>query len=36
MKDFTKAYNITTAATFNLQPALTVAGKYLLVMELKK
>jgi hypothetical protein len=36
MKDFTKAYDIATGATFNLAPTLTVGGKYLLVMELRR
>ena len=36
IKDFTKAYNVATGLTFNLEPTLTVGGKYLLVMELKK
>jgi glycosidase len=36
IKDFTKAYNVATGVTFDLQPQLTVGGKYLLVMELKK
>ena len=35
-KDFTKAYDVATGATFNLEPTLTVGGKYLLVMELRK
>ena len=36
IKDFTKAYNVATGVTFNLEPRLTVGGKYFLVMELKK
>jgi neopullulanase len=36
IKDFTKAYNVATGVTFDLQPQLTVGGKYLLVMDLKK
>ncbi len=36
MKDFTKAYDVATGNTFNLEPTLTVGGKYLLVMELRK
>jgi len=36
MRDFKKAYDIATGATFNLAPTLTVGGKYLLVMELRK
>ena len=36
IKDFTKAYDVAAGVTFDLQPQLTVGGKYLLVMELKK
>lgn len=36
IKDFKKAYNVATGVTFELQPGLTVGGKYLLVMELRK
>jgi glycosidase len=36
IKDFTKAFDVATSVTFNLEPKLTVGGKYLLVMELKK
>jgi neopullulanase len=36
IKDFTKAFDVATGVTFNLEPTLTVGGKYLLVMELKK
>jgi len=36
MRDFKKAYDIATGATFNLAPTLTVGGKYLLVMELRR
>ena len=36
IKDFTKAYDVATGVTFSLEPKLTVGGKYLLVMELKK
>ena len=36
IKDFTKAYDVATGVTFNLEPNLSVGGKYLLVMELKK
>ena len=36
IKDFTKAYDVAAGITFNLQPQLTVGGKYLLVMQLKK
>jgi len=36
IKDFTKAYDVATGVTFELQPTLSIRGKYLLVMELKK
>ena len=36
IKDFTKAYDVATGVTFSLEPKLTVGGKYLLVMELKR
>lgn len=36
IKDFTKAYDVATGNMFALQNKLTVGGKYLLVMELKK
>jgi glycosidase len=36
MKDYTKAYDVATGVTFNLDPTLTLGGKYLLVMDLKK
>ena len=36
IKNFTRAYDVATGVTFNLEPTLTVGGKYLLVMELKK
>jgi glycosidase len=36
IQDFTKAYDVATGVTFDLEPTLTVGGKYLLVMELKK
>ncbi|HEX6181041.1 MAG TPA: glycoside hydrolase family 13 protein [Chitinophagaceae bacterium] len=36
MKDFTKAFDVATGNTFNLEQTLTVGGKYLLVMELRK
>jgi glycosidase len=36
IKDFARAYDVATGVTFNLEPTLTVGGKYLLVMELKK
>jgi len=36
MNGFTKAFDIATGTTFNLEPKLTLGGKYLLAMELKK
>lgn len=36
IKDFTKALDIATGTTFNLEPALTVGGKYVLVMKLER
>ena len=36
IKDFKKAYDVATGVTFSLEPTLTVGGKYLLVMDLKK
>lgn len=33
---FTKAYDVATGVTFNLEPTLTLGSKYLLVMDLKK
>jgi glycosidase len=36
IRDFTKAYDVATGVTFNLEPQLAVGGKYLLVMDLKK
>jgi len=36
MKDFTKAFDVATGTTFNLESKLTLGPKYLLVMELKK
>lgn len=35
-KGFTKAYDVATGVTFNLEPTLTLGPNYLLVMELKK
>jgi len=35
LKGFTKAYDVATGVTFNLEPKLTLGEKYLLVMELK-
>jgi hypothetical protein len=35
-KRFTKAYDVATGVTFNLEPQLAVEGKYLLVMELRR
>lgn len=36
MHGYTKAYDVATGVTFNLEPKLTIGEKYLLVMELKK
>jgi glycosidase len=36
VKDFGKAYNVATGLTFNLEPSLSISGKYLLVAALKK
>ena len=36
IKGFTKAYDVATGVTFNLEPKLTIGEKYLLVMELSK
>jgi len=36
IKDFKKAYDVATGAMFNLEPTLSIGGKYLLVMDLKK
>jgi hypothetical protein len=36
MSGFTKAFDVATGITFNLEPALTLGEKYLLVMELKQ
>jgi glycosidase len=36
MKGFTKAFDVATGVTFNLEPKLTLGEKYLLVMELSK
>lgn len=36
IKDFTKAYDVATGVSFNLQPTLTLGGKYVLVMGLSK
>lgn len=36
MNGFTKAYDAATGVTFDLESKLTLGGKYLLVMELKK
>ncbi len=36
IKGFTKAYDVATGVTFNLESKLTLGEKYLLVMELKK
>ena len=36
MNGYTKALDVATGTTFNLEPKLTLGGKYLLIMELKK
>lgn len=36
IKDFTKALDVSTGTTFNLEPTLTLGGKYVLVMKLTK
>jgi len=36
IKDYKKAFDVATGVTFNLEPTLTLGGKYVLVMELKK
>jgi hypothetical protein len=36
MNGFTKAFDVATGVTFNLESTLTLGEKYLLVMELKK
>lgn len=36
IKDFTKAFDVATGTTFNLEPGLTLGGKYVLVLKLKK
>lgn len=36
MNGFTKAYDVATGNTFNLEPTLTLGGNYLLVLDLKK
>ena len=36
MTGFTKAYDVATGNVFALQPTLSLGGKYLLVMELRK
>ena len=36
MNGFTKAYDVATGVTFDLEPKLTLGEKYLLVMELSK
>ena len=36
IKDYTKAYDVATGVEFALQPTLSLGGKYLLVMELRK
>ena len=34
IKDFKKAFDVATSTTFNLEPTLTLGGKYVLVMKL--
>ena len=36
IKDFTKALDVATGTTFNLEPTLTLGGKYVLVMSLSE
>ena len=36
IKGFTKAYDVATGVTFNLEPKLTLGEKYLLVMEVER
>ena len=36
IKNYKKAYDVATGVNFDLEPTLTVGGKYLLVMDLKK
>ena len=36
IKDHTKAFDVATGTTFNLEPTLTLGGKYVLVMRLQK
>jgi hypothetical protein len=36
MHGYTKAYDVATGVTFNLEGKLTLGEKYLLVMELRK
>jgi hypothetical protein len=36
MRGYTKAYDVATGVEFALQPTLSLGGKYLLVMELRK
>lgn len=36
IKDFTRAFDVATGTTFNLESNLTVGGKYVLVMKLSK
>ena len=35
IKNYTKALDVATGVTFNLEPTLSLGGKYVLVMELK-
>ncbi|MBC7828126.1 MAG: glycoside hydrolase family 13 protein [Chitinophagaceae bacterium] len=36
IKDYTKAFDVATGTTFNLEPNLTLGGKYVLVMKLSR
>jgi hypothetical protein len=36
IKDFSKALDVATSTTFNLEPTLTLGGKYVLVLNLSK
>ena len=36
IKDNTRAYDVATGVTFNLEPSLTLGGKYVLVMKLSR
>ena len=36
IKDYKKAFDVATGTTFNLEPTLTLGGKYVLVMKLSR